>query len=483
MMKKFLGLGIAVLVLLLTACNGSSTTRLNDEQQATWDLIELRIDGGYDSWVDLWEWSNGQGIPWGPRINGERPEQEILDLAREYGLVYIYIESEPGFGDEAFGNQDDIIVLSHFELYTYNEAVRELSLIDETDGSGLDNWLENGGLQRLEETFASVEIITGNIKTDLIIEKINPEDWEFVEWIFSNTGITSFGDSRIVIGRFYQEIIPAAEEVQEMLLEAITVRNTSEFIAEFGVASSPTVAQLSEWLDMPMTLLELAEIEGVTIRHENAGGEDLTGVDLVDGVTLGSSIFENWSFVYTISDNGSISLEFLFVYDAEIYIPAPPEPVTLRTGEWFGGTDVPVGRWVITGSGSGNFTIWRGNDLRTNEILGGGSFGVVSVTTDLAEGDQITISGLSSVTFTPVIERTLSNSLSAGHWVVGQDIEAGSFDASAPSGSGNFVIWRGSNLRTNEILGDSTWGVSSVRVNLANGDRISISGINRVNFD
>ena len=480
-MKKILKYVVLSLILVLVACDGGSN--LTEEQQANWDLIEDRLETGYDSWFELWEWTGDVGISWGPRVDGQRPDQEVIDLTHEYGLVYQYVDSEPGFGDEAFGNEDEIILISHFEYYTYNEAVREMAAIDVTDGEGLTEWLENGGQERLEATFNQVQIVTGNFDTDAIIEITDPEDWEFVEWFFINTGVVSFEDSQIFIGRYYQEVIPTIEEAQAALLEAIATQDKTVFISDFGTSTNPTTRQLTEWLNLEASLIEIADIAEITLRHENSDEENLMGEELVNDVRLGSDVFENWEFTYQINEDGSITLEFLFIYDAEIYIPTPPEPVTLTTGEWFGGDDVPAGRWIITGTGSGNFVIWRNTNLRVNEILGGGTFGVVSVTTDIAEGDEITISGLSNVTFTPVTERTLSNSLSAGHWIVGQDIEAGAFDASAPSGSGNFVIWRGNSLRTNEILGDGSFGVESVRVNLADGDRINISGLDRVDFE
>lgn len=159
------------------------------------------------------------------------------------------------------------------------------------------------------------------------------------------------------------------------------------------------------------------------------------------------------------------------------------ELTTLFSGEWLVGTDIPSGRYVVTGSNAGNFVIWRHTDLLVNEILDDGSFGVPSVTTYLRDGDEIDISGINSVTFTPVTDRTLTNNLSTGNWVVGLDIEAGQFEATTPSGSGNIVIWRGNSLRTNEILDDGSFGVERVRVNLANGDIITISGLESVYFE
>jgi len=273
-------------------------------------------------------------------------------------------------------------------------------------------------------------------------------------------------------------VVLTLEEVQDMVIEAIESMDKNEYIEPFGRSISPSLTQLADWLDMEIDLLEQASIERISALRENTEGISLPG-----DTNPNESTFAFWSFDYEVDDDGEMTLRFTLVHDIEIEEPEPLEPVSLFAGEWEGGTDVPAGRWVITGTGSGNFVIWRGTDLRTNEILGEGRFGVASITTDIADGDEISISGLNNVTFTPVTERSPSTSLSAGHWVVGEDIEAGAFDATTPSGSGNFVIWRGNSLRTNEILGDGSFGVERVRVNLANGDRISISGLDRVDFE
>jgi len=77
-------------------------------------------------------------------------------------------------------------------------------------------------------------------------------------------------------------------------------------------------------------------------------------------------------------------------------------PVTLYAGTFTVGQDIAAGRYVAsaaTGS-SGNFIV-SGVDS-VNEILGTSSgMGVPSVTTDLTDGDVITISSLSQVTMTP----------------------------------------------------------------------------------
>lgn len=162
------------------------------------------------------------------------------------------------------------------------------------------------------------------------------------------------------------------------------------------------------------------------------------------------------------------------------------EETTLNAGTFAVGTDIPVGRYVITGEGMGNLFVYDEAGLPVvNEILDNSTeMGVASVTTDLEDGQEIEISGLDAVKFTPA-ETNMSNTLSAGTWEVGLDIEPGRYDASTPSGMGNFVIYNDMGLpSTNEILDASgDMGVKKVTVTLKEGQRISISGLNEVNFE
>src|SRR5699024_8376576 len=164
------------------------------------------------------------------------------------------------------------------------------------------------------------------------------------------------------------------------------------------------------------------------------------------------------------------------------------EQTTLGAGTFTVGEDVPPGRYVIEpGAGqSGNLSASSEEDpLAINEILGGESgFGVPSVTSTLIEGEQLEISGLSEVTFTPA-ETELRTTLSAGDWVVGLDIAAGDYVATPADGeSGNFVVYDDWGLpATNEILGeDDGFSVPEVTVSLADGDEIEISGLSEVTF-
>lgn len=163
--------------------------------------------------------------------------------------------------------------------------------------------------------------------------------------------------------------------------------------------------------------------------------------------------------------------------------------VTLNAGTFIGGKDVAVGLYdVAPGAGqSGNFMV-DGTDSY-NEILGGDSStgGVPKVRTKISSGDKIKISGLSSVTFTPVttpfVTTHTATNLYAGTFTVGQDVGAGRYVVTPGSGeSGNFIV--SGNNSYNEILGgdSSMGGVPKLTVDLSDGDHIEISGLSQVLF-
>ena len=160
--------------------------------------------------------------------------------------------------------------------------------------------------------------------------------------------------------------------------------------------------------------------------------------------------------------------------------------VTLGAGTFSGGQDVAVGLYnVTTAAGqSGNFIV-TGTD-NYNEILGVSDVqGVPSVRAQITSGDQIQLSGLSSVTFTPVTTSFVTThtavTLGAGTWVVGQDIGAGRYVATPGAGqSGNFIVT--GNDSYNEILGSdaSMDEVPNVTATLTDGDVVQISGMSQV---
>ncbi len=163
--------------------------------------------------------------------------------------------------------------------------------------------------------------------------------------------------------------------------------------------------------------------------------------------------------------------------------------VTLGAGTFTGGKDVANGLYDVTaGAGqSGNFSV-SGTDSY-DEILGTDSSlsAVPKIRVQISTGDQISISGLSSVTFTPVTTpfvttRTTTN-LYAGTFTVGQDVAAGRYVVTPGSGqSGNFSTTGSSSY--DEILGNdkSLDEVPSLTVTIYKGDVVAISGMSQVTF-
>ena len=153
---------------------------------------------------------------------------------------------------------------------------------------------------------------------------------------------------------------------------------------------------------------------------------------------------------------------------------------TLGAGTFSGGKDVPVGLYDVTApSQSGNFIV-SGTDSY-NEIFGQG---VTKIRVQISDGDQIQLSGLSSVIFTPVSTPFVTThtpvTLYAGTFIVGQDIGAGRYVATTtPGSSGNFIVSGADSV--NEILGQNgIGGVPSVTTDLTDGDVITISGLGQV---
>ena len=80
-------------------------------------------------------------------------------------------------------------------------------------------------------------------------------------------------------------------------------------------------------------------------------------------------------------------------------VKAQGKPIKLPAGYFYGGQDVPAGRYQVS-KGSSNFFVSRNGRTFVNIILGGGSFGVTSYVFELQTGDEIQTN--SSVVLTPV---------------------------------------------------------------------------------
>lgn len=161
------------------------------------------------------------------------------------------------------------------------------------------------------------------------------------------------------------------------------------------------------------------------------------------------------------------------------------EQTTLYSGIFIVGEDIPAGRYVITGDGSGNLFVKNKGVLMVNEILDTEhGMGVPNVTVDLAAGNEIEISGINNVTFTPA-ETQSSTTLTTGVWLVGLDIPAGRYEVTCNDGeSGNFFVHSGNKPVVNEILDRSGMGigVEKIRVNLQEKQVVTISGFSTAIF-
>lgn len=157
---------------------------------------------------------------------------------------------------------------------------------------------------------------------------------------------------------------------------------------------------------------------------------------------------------------------------------------SLGAGNFTGGKDVAVGLYdVTTTGGSGNFIV-TGPDSYNNILGSAGGLGVSKVRAKISDGDQIQISGLSNVVFTPVatpfVTKPTTVNLYSGTFTVGEDIAPGRYVATTtPGKSGNFIVSGPDSV--NEILGQTSgMGVANVTTNLSDGDVITISGLEQV---
>jgi hypothetical protein len=159
--------------------------------------------------------------------------------------------------------------------------------------------------------------------------------------------------------------------------------------------------------------------------------------------------------------------------------------VTLGSGSFTGGTDVAPGLYdVTTGQNQSGTFIVKGKDAYSETLASSGSQGVPEIRVHISTGDQIQISSLSQVFFTPVSTPFVTTqavaNLYAGTWTVGQDLGPGTYVATPGTGdSGTFDIKAEG---VNAILGsDPTRGeVASVTFTVADGDVIRISGLPQV---
>jgi|GEM_PF-2677771 len=164
------------------------------------------------------------------------------------------------------------------------------------------------------------------------------------------------------------------------------------------------------------------------------------------------------------------------------------EAAELFTGEFIVGQDVKAGRYDITcEDGSGNFFVYDGglpvvNEILTSSLEKSFNLGVTKIQYDFKDGQKIVISGINKAILTPTVV-SLSTTLCSGMHIVGRDVPAGDYIATAPNGSGNLFVYNSLGLpRVNEILGKDSMGlaVEKVKLTLKDGEKVVISGLDLV---
>ncbi len=175
--------------------------------------------------------------------------------------------------------------------------------------------------------------------------------------------------------------------------------------------------------------------------------------------------------------------------DSEETVSVTENAITLDEGNYVVGEDLSADRYHITAEHTGNIFI-ENNSISgaTSDIIEdeGLNLGVPSVTVDLIDGAEIEIADLDPGIFTPVKERTTSDTLTTGAWEVGTDIEAGNYEV-IPSGerSGKIVIFDepDSTPVYDELIDkDGELGAETLTVELTEGQILRVDAIPEVTF-
>jgi hypothetical protein len=155
--------------------------------------------------------------------------------------------------------------------------------------------------------------------------------------------------------------------------------------------------------------------------------------------------------------------------------------VTLGAGTFSGGTDVAPGLYdVTTGPDQKGSFVVTGTDSYNEVLDSSGTQGVPEIRVLIANGDQIQLSKLTQVYFTPVSTPFVTShtavTLYPGTWTVGQDLGPGRYVATPAAGeSGSFVI---TNEGVNVVLGNAPGRgeMPSVTFSVQSGDVLTITG-------
>lgn len=307
-MKRLIGL--LALIFLLTGCGNSGAPRLTEEQRIVWDLIEERIEQGYEDWVELVLELGEQGIAWNIVVDGEISTDELMDKVWEFGVVGNYIEATPGFGRAESGNEDEIILLLHYDDLTFNEDIVELSRLDRLSEEDLDNWLDPEVLARLEKNFATVEVTVLDENGEPLQE--GEYELEFISWDFTNTGLLPFERSSISITKTYRIVGPSPEEVQEMIINALNEMDNTTSIPSSVRSSNKIERGFAHWIGLDSADFSEVDLDINFQKFDvNSGGS-------INAGPASSSFFVRWEYETRLAENGRLTIEFQSFFDTNL---------------------------------------------------------------------------------------------------------------------------------------------------------------------
>ena len=154
------------------------------------------------------------------------------------------------------------------------------------------------------------------------------------------------------------------------------------------------------------------------------------------------------------------------------------QEVNLPSGKYTVGNEIQIGRYVCTlAEGTGTITIHNeNNEMLFCEIIGSDDNfqGVSSLTVDLKYDYVIDINS-DNLSFIPV-NTEKKDVLSAGNWIVGMDIDEGTYVLSGDTTNGSIIVSRSNGEQ--EILDLN----ANSKVKLEDNDEILIFGIDEVVF-
>lgn len=154
------------------------------------------------------------------------------------------------------------------------------------------------------------------------------------------------------------------------------------------------------------------------------------------------------------------------------------QEVNLPSGQYTVGNEIQIGRYVCTlAEGTGTITIYdENNEMLFCEIIGSDDNfqGVSSLTVDLKYDYVIDINS-DNLSFIPV-NTEKKDVLSAGNWIVGIDIDEGTYVLSGDTANGSIIVSHPDGEQ--EILDLN----SNNKVKLEDNDEILIFGIDEVVF-